>query len=135
MNKILLFLLFFCTFICACSSKKPEISEDRIARDIDGKSIQYKSSVINLGNEDTWRFNSEKKLEVSNIRSNYEDDKSQITANISNEYGFNSGGFAEYIVQGSGDVLLKYEWTNNDWKLMRVTNISFTDKKPEWWPY
>jgi hypothetical protein len=136
MKIILLFLLLFSTlFIQACSSKKPEISEDRISRDIDGKTIQYKSSVLDLNKEDTWLFNSQKKLDVSNIRSKYEDDKAQITANVSNEYGFHPYEYAEYIVQGSGDVLLKYEWANNDCKLMKIINISFTYKKPEWWPF
>lgn len=51
-------------------NEKPEISSVRLARDICGKSVEYKGTIIS-SRSFVWTFDAKKKLEVTNIRPKY----------------------------------------------------------------
>lgn len=126
MKNILLLITIIILFLLqACTTKKPEITVDRISRDINGKSVVYTSGITTRNF--TWKFDNKNKLEVSKISETYNGEKAEIIAHILTEEGWIPYELVEYKILGEGDIRLKYEWTNSNWELMKLENISFKE--------
>jgi len=121
MKTKLFYVLFIVYLLQAGCNSKPEISSDKIINDLNGKSITLVNS------NSTWEFKSSSKIEASEIRSSYNGDKAEVITLIETEEPLYYGPIKIMMVSVKGDIKLKYEWYNSEWKLMRIENISLQD--------
>ena len=127
--RIVLFLVPFLLFSC---SRKPDITIDQMLFDMNGKTMKYTSTFANIA--ENWKFNNSNTFRIDKANPKYLGNEAEIIATVYNENIFippnQMYGLLRYNIQGYGDIKLKYIWANNEWKLIKIESISFTDKGP-----
>ena len=80
---------------------RPEITADKIERDISGKMVAG------------WIFGTDEWREIDILSSKYSAEKARIEINL------------DTIRDKSGTLRLYYKWTGNRWKLAKIFNVDF----------
>ncbi|MCP3955831.1 MAG: hypothetical protein GY697_26985 [Desulfobacterales bacterium] len=83
------------------SAEKPEITADKIEKDITGKMVAG------------WIFQESEWRDIDILHSKYSGDKAKLEINV------------DTIRNKSGTLRLRYKWTGTRWKLMRIFNVDF----------
>ena len=81
--------------------EKPEISVEKIEKDITGKMVAG------------WIFQKSEWREIDILNSKYSGDKAKIEINV------------DTVRNKSGTLRLRYLWTDNKWKLVSIFNVDF----------
>jgi len=81
--------------------EKPEITAIKIEKDIAGKMVG------------SWIFQKSEWREIDILNSKYSDEKAKIEINV------------DTIRNKSGTLRLRYHWTDNKWKLVKIFNVDF----------
>lgn len=81
--------------------EKPEITAKKIQKDIAGKMVG------------SWIFQKSEWREIDILNSKYSDEKAKIEINV------------DTIRNKSGTLRLRYRWTDNKWKLVKIFNVDF----------
>ncbi len=81
--------------------EKPEISVEKIEKDIAGKMVAG------------WIFQESEWREIDILNSKYSGEKAKIEINV------------DTIRNKSGTLRLRYRWTANRWKLVKIFNVDF----------
>lgn len=96
-------------------NKKPEITEDKIYHDIIGNTV---SDYI-------LKFTEEQLIQVFIVRADYSNDRANLVALVKTR---RKKKWEDHKCTWiSGDLRLKYEWYNNEWKLMKIENVSLKE--------
>ena len=82
-------------------AEKPKITAEKIENDIAGKMVG------------SWIFQASEWREIDILNSRYSDKKARIEINV------------DTIRNKSGTLRLRYLWTDNKWKLVKIFNIDF----------
>jgi len=83
------------------STEKPEITVEKIEKDITGKMVAG------------WIFQESEWRDIDILNSKYSGKKAKIEVNV------------DTIRNKSGTLRLRYKWTGGKWKLTRIFNVDF----------
>jgi hypothetical protein len=102
-------------------SGRPEISVERISRDIVGRVVKV-SDVRGTGPETEWTFDADEFRQAEILERRLTENGSTLVISMLTRNNPQPG---EDAVQVTGKLQLHYEWRAGQWVLTRVENLSF----------
>jgi hypothetical protein len=105
----------------AASREQPEITPDKIMRDVVGRKVQI-SKVTGEGPDTEWTFDADEFKQVDILERHLTQTGLTIVIFMTTRDNPKSG---EDSIEVSGKLQLHYEWKGNQWTLRGIENLTF----------